>query len=126
MVALVPLLDSGEQAHGLFLATLESPAIAMMRRGLIVGCLTQVLLADEHPGRLWSAQALATGVADERCSCGEVDVRNDRLFRSGIDEDGNALFLRDGADTADAQRALFCSRAGEDIDHRGAIGEFGA
>ena len=43
-----------------------------------------------------------------------------------IDEDGNALFLRDGADTADAQRALFCSRAGEDIDHRGAIGEFGA
>src|SRR5580704_4645931 len=125
MVAFVPLLNRGEETHSLLLAALESPTITMVRCSLIIGCLAQIFLTDQHSGRLWSTQTFAARVTDKSCSCGDVDVWDDRLFRGSIDEDGNAFLLRDGADTRDAQRALFCSRAGEDIDHGGAVRDLG-
>ena len=82
-------------------------------------------IAEEEAGGLRAAHALATGVADERGTGGEVDVGGDGLFGGGVDEDGDVFLLCHGADVGDGEGAGGGVGAREDVDHGDLIGEGG-
>ena len=93
-----------------------------MRRGLIVGGLAQVLLADQHSGGLRSAQALAAGVADERCARGDVDVGIQiGSSAAASTKTGTPFSLAMAQILAMLSGPSCCRGARQDIDHRGAM-----
>ena len=63
VVALHPHLDRGQQPENLLFADLHGAAVAVVRRARNPRGLQQVLAAENQPGALRSAQALAAAVA---------------------------------------------------------------
>jgi len=126
VVPLVPLAESSEEAHDLFLAAFEGATIVVVGCSLEVRGPAEVFLPDEQTGGLRATHAFAAGVADEGGPVLDMDVGCDGLFRGGIDEDGDAFFLRDAADVRNAEGAGLRRGTGQDVDHGGATGELGA
>lgn len=125
VVAFEPHFDGHQHADGFFLADFHGASEAVVGRAVDPGGANKILFAEEYPGGLGAAHALAAAVGDEGGTGLEVNVGDGEAFGGGVDKDGDIALAGEFADYFRGQRAGFGVGAGEDVDHGGFRSEGG-
>ncbi len=84
--------------------TRDGAAEGMVRRGVYPRCLDQILAAQQQPGRLRAAQALAARVGNQIGAPAEMHIRHLQPFRRGVHQQRHTVLFRDRSKSLHAQR----------------------